>query len=218
MQQLVFDLKKYVLSQETNWSLSLFTWNVVDIFLWRFFHYVLIPWNSWLKKQGGILTFNDMFQTFWHLLCTIAQIASADAEIFHWAVFPPNHFVMFLHRLRQRPIAGQIVSALLIRILQESSAIRSGLLCPSQIKYSQWTSFMQKKCHCSCNHSNALNWMHKNDFTNCSHSACVLWMRSNVLDTFIESEWEKMPLFFTKQTKFILRLQHGNDKTQNKQN
>lgn len=92
MQKLVFDLKKYVLSQETNGSLSLFTWKVVDIFLWRFFHYVLIPRNSWLKKQGGILTFNDMFQTFWHLLSTIAQIASADAEIFHWAVFSPQSF------------------------------------------------------------------------------------------------------------------------------
>jgi len=54
--------------------------------LWRFFYY------AYPSEQGGILTFNDMFQTFWHLLCPIAQIASADAEIFHWAVFSPQSF------------------------------------------------------------------------------------------------------------------------------
>ncbi len=87
------------------------------------------PSEQLVKKEGGILTFNDMFQTCWHLLCAIAQIASADAEIFQWAVFFLIHFVMFLHRLRQRSIAGQIVSAWWRKILQESCAIRSGLLC-----------------------------------------------------------------------------------------
>ncbi len=110
------------------------------------------PSEQLVKKEGGILSFNDMFQTRWYLLCSIAQIASADTGIFQWAATPPPPPQSFCH------VSPQIKAAVhsrsnCVSMVEKDSA---GVMCyqvrpsvqlwsPSHIKYSQWASFIENK-------------------------------------------------------------------------